>query len=130
MKNGVLYRVSKNSVTKRETYLYVVPDAVKPVVLKGVHDQAGHQGQQRTLYLARQRFFWHDLEKDVREYVKCCRRCVISKTPEPEGRVPLENIITTEPLELVCIDFWSAEDSANRSLDVLEFKNQEQLPII
>ncbi len=26
---------------------------------------------------------------------------------------------TTEPLELVCIDFWSAEDSANRSLDVL-----------
>ncbi len=119
MKNGVLYRVSKNSVTKRKTYLYVVPDAVKPVVLKGVHDQAGHQGQQRTLYLARQRFFWHGLEKDVREYVKCCRRCVISKTPEPEGRAPLENIITTEPLELVCIDFWSAEDSANRSLDVL-----------
>lgn len=124
MKNGVLYRVSKNSVTKRETYLYVVPDAVKPVVLKGVHDQAGHQGQQRTLYLARQRLFWHGLEKDVREYVKCGRRCVISKTPEPEGRAPLENIITTEPLELVCIDFWSAEDSANRSLDVLVVTDQ------
>ncbi len=124
MKNGVLYRVSKNTVTKRKTYLYVVPDAVKLVVLKGVHDQAGHQGQQRTLYLARQRFFWHGLEKDVREYVKCCRRCVISKTPEPEGRAPLENIITTEPLELVCIDFWSAEDSANRSLDVLVVTDQ------
>ncbi len=119
MKNGVLHRVSKNSVTKKKTYLYVVPDAVKTMVLKGIHDQAGHQGQQRTLYLARQRFFWLGLEKDVREYVKCCRRCVISKTPEPEGRAPLENIITTEPLELVCIDFWSAEDSANRSLDVL-----------
>ncbi len=90
---------------------------VKTMVLKGIHDQAGHQGQQRTLYLARQRFFWLGQEKDVREYVKCCR--VISKTPEPEGRAPLENIITTEPLELVCIDFWSAEDSANRSLDVL-----------
>ncbi len=58
MKNSVLYRVSKNSVTKRKTYLYVVPDAVKPVVLKDVHDQAGHQDQQRTMYLARQRLFW------------------------------------------------------------------------
>ncbi|KAG1944175.1 interleukin-1 receptor accessory protein-like 1-A [Pimephales promelas] len=119
MKNGVLYRMTKNSVTKRKTYLYVVPDAVKTMVLKGIHDQAGHQGQQRTLYLARQRFFWLGLEKDVKEYVKCCRRCEISKTPEPEGRAPLQNIITTEPLELVCVDFWSAEDSANRSLDVL-----------
>ncbi len=49
---------------------------------------------------------------------------MISKTPEPEGRAPLENIITTEPLELVCIDFWSAEDSANRSLDVLVVTDQ------
>ncbi len=69
MKNGVLHRVSKNSVTKKKTYLYVVPDAVKTMVLKGIHDQAGHQGQQRTLYLARQRFFWLGLEKDVREPV-------------------------------------------------------------
>lgn len=43
----------------------------------------------------------------------------MSKTPDPEARAPLESIITTEPLELVCIDFWSAEDSSNKSLDVL-----------
>ena len=55
----------------------------------------------------------------MREHVKCCRRCVFSKAPEPEARAPLENIITTEPLELVCIDFWSAEDSAKHSVDVL-----------
>lgn len=44
---------------------------------------------------------------------------MLSKTPEPAARAPLENIIMTEPLELVSIDFWSAEDSANKSLDVL-----------
>lgn len=43
----------------------------------------------------------------------------MSKTPDPEARAPLESIITTEPLELACIDFWSAEDSSNKSLDVL-----------
>lgn len=119
VKSAVLYRVSKSPVTKKKAYLYVVPASLKATVLGGVHDEAGHQGQQRTLYLARQRFYWAGLEKDVREHVKCCRRCVLSKTPEPEATAPLENIITTEPLEVVCIDFWCAEDSKNRSLDVL-----------
>lgn len=90
-----------------------------PRVLQGAHDEAGHQGQQRTLYLVRQRFHWLGLSKDVAEYVRHCRRCVVSKSPEPEARAPLESIRTSEPLELVCIDFWTAEDSDNRSLDVL-----------
>ncbi|KAJ8369553.1 hypothetical protein SKAU_G00095810 [Synaphobranchus kaupii] len=78
-----------------------------------------HQGQQRTLSLARQRFYWHGLDKDVKEYVRCCKRCVFSKSPEPEARAPLKSIVTSRPLELVCIDFWSAEDSSNKSVDVL-----------
>ncbi|XP_019220262.1 uncharacterized protein LOC106098742 [Oreochromis niloticus] len=59
------------------------------------------------------------MEHDIREHVKCCKRCVISKTLEPEGRAPLESIKTTSPLELVCIDFWSAEDHKGKSVDVL-----------
>uniref|UniRef100_A0A8C6S522 Gypsy retrotransposon integrase-like protein 1 n=1 Tax=Neogobius melanostomus TaxID=47308 RepID=A0A8C6S522_9GOBI len=119
MRDGVLYRVTKDPVNKRKTYLFVVPRSLCHKVLKGVHDEAGHQGQQRTLYLTRQRFHWLGLSRDVMDYVKHCRRCVVSKTPEPEARAPLENIRTSEPLELVSIDFWTAEDSANRSLDVL-----------
>lgn len=119
VRNGVLYRVAKNAMTKKKTYLYIVPVSLRSRVLKGIHDEAGHQGQQRTLYLARQRFHWLGLCKDVAEYVRNCRRCVVSKTAEPEARAPLENIRTSEPLELVCIDFWTAEDSANRSVDVL-----------
>ncbi|XP_055366431.1 uncharacterized protein LOC129604370 [Betta splendens] len=119
LRNGVLYRVTQNTVSKRKLYSYVVPLSLRITVLKGVHDEAGHQGQQRTLYLARQRFYWQGLSKDVAEYVRRCRRCVVSKSPEPEARAPLENIRTSEPLELVCIDFWTAEDASNRSLDVL-----------
>ncbi|KAI2645406.1 Retrovirus-related Pol polyprotein [Labeo rohita] len=80
-------------------------------VMMGVHDEAGHQGQNRTMYLMRQRFFWVGLEHDVRGYVKCCKRCVVSKTLEPEGRAPLESVKTSIPMELVCIDFWTAENS-------------------
>lgn len=40
-----------------------------------------------------------------------------SKKSDPAARAPLESIYTTTPMELVCIDFWSAED--NKHVDVL-----------
>uniref|UniRef100_H3AC60 Gypsy retrotransposon integrase-like protein 1 n=1 Tax=Latimeria chalumnae TaxID=7897 RepID=H3AC60_LATCH len=98
-------------------------DEVSAILEKHIHDLAGHQGQARTLHLARQRLFWPDMsppqkKKDIKEYVQCCQRCVIGKTP-PAARAPFESIKTSAPLELVCIDFWSAEDSNNKSVDVL-----------
>uniref|UniRef100_A0A3B5QIP4 Gypsy retrotransposon integrase-like protein 1 n=1 Tax=Xiphophorus maculatus TaxID=8083 RepID=A0A3B5QIP4_XIPMA len=116
---GVLYRVSKQVVSKKKVFQYVVPVALRGQALKGVHDDAGHQGQQRTLWLARQRFYWDSMEHDVKEYVSHCKRCVLSKVPEPEARAPLVSVVTSAPLELVCIDFWSAEDVNNKSIDVL-----------
>ncbi|KAI4871772.1 hypothetical protein NFI96_001511 [Prochilodus magdalenae] len=117
--NGILYRVSKDPATKHKRFQFVLPDSLKKDALTGIHDLAGHQGQPRTLSLAQQRFFWCNMEKDIRNYVKSCQRCVFSKTPEPSARAPLESIKTTAPLELVCIDFWSAEDNNNESVDVL-----------
>ncbi|KAI2666765.1 Retrovirus-related Pol polyprotein [Labeo rohita] len=117
--DGILYRVRKDPVTKFTRYQFIVPDSLVSEVLRGIHDEAGHQGQGRTLSLARQRFSWVGQENDTRNYVRCCQRCVVSKTPEPEGRAPLESIRTVCPLELVCIDFWSAEDSSGKSVDVL-----------
>ncbi|KAK0148851.1 Transposon Tf2-6 polyprotein [Merluccius polli] len=116
--NGILYRVTKDPLSKHKRFQFIVPDSLKANALSGV-DHAGHQGQPRMLSLARQRFFWYDMERDVRNHVRCCHRCVLSKTPEPSARAPLESIKTTAPLELVCVDFWSAEGSDNKSVDVL-----------
>uniref|UniRef100_H3AC61 Gypsy retrotransposon integrase-like protein 1 n=1 Tax=Latimeria chalumnae TaxID=7897 RepID=H3AC61_LATCH len=114
--SSILYRVSKDPLTKKKKI--PIQD------LSGIHDLAGHQGQARTLHLARQRLFWPDMsppqkKKDIKEYVQCCQRCVIGKTPRTSARAPFESIKTSAPLELVCIDFWSAEDSNNKSVDVL-----------
>ena len=117
--DGILYRVCKDPVTKKTKHQYVVPRSLREDALRGCHDDAGHQGQERTLHLVKQRFYWSSVEQDVRDYVKCCERCVVSKTPEPQARAPLESITTTAPLQLVCIDFWSAEDSKNKPVNVL-----------
>lgn len=120
--DGILYRVVRGPLTKHKRFQLVVPDSLKPKVLAGVHDDAGHQGQPRTLSLAHQRFFWHDMEAEVHDHVRHRHRCILSKTPEPVARAPLESIKTRAPLELVCIDFWSAEDN-NKSVDVLVITN-------
>ena len=119
VQNGVLYRVTKDHISKQKRHQYVLPDSLKEKALQGIHDAAGHQGQARTLHLARQRFFWPKMEFDVKEYVKCCQRCILAKTPDPSARAPLESIRTSAPMELVCLDFWSAEDSKQHSVDVL-----------
>uniref|UniRef100_A0A8C5M8Z4 Gypsy retrotransposon integrase-like protein 1 n=1 Tax=Leptobrachium leishanense TaxID=445787 RepID=A0A8C5M8Z4_9ANUR len=119
IQDGVIYRVSRDPLSTHKRFQLIIPASLKSKVLTGVHDLAGHQGQSRTLQLARQRFFWPKMEHDIREYVKCCQRCILAKTPEPSARAPLQSIKTTTPMELVCLDFWSAEDNKQRSVDVL-----------
>ena len=40
-----------------------------------------------------------------------CKRCALRKLPDTRRQAPLHNIQTTRPLELVCIDFLSLEES-------------------
>lgn len=58
------------------------------------------------------------MERDVVMHVKHCQRSILGKSPEPNARAPLENIHTSAPMELVCIDFWTAE-SDKKTTDVL-----------
>ena len=78
-------------------------------VLKHLHDDdQGHQGRDITLSLVRQLFYWPGLEADVQHKVKTCVCCIQQKTvPKPSAE--LVNISTTQPMELVCIDFLSLE---------------------
>uniref|UniRef100_A0A3B1J1Z4 Gypsy retrotransposon integrase-like protein 1 n=1 Tax=Astyanax mexicanus TaxID=7994 RepID=A0A3B1J1Z4_ASTMX len=119
VRNGILYRVKRHRHLNRKVFQFIIPESLKKQVLHGVHDAAGHQGCARTLSLACERFFWTGMNRDVAYYVKHCQRCIVGKTPEPDARAPLKNIRTSEPMELVCIDFWTAELSDRKTVDVL-----------
>ncbi len=79
IKDGILYRVTQDPHSKQKRYQLVLPSSLKDQTLKGVHDLAGHQGQARTIHLARQWFFWPGMWKDVCEYIKCCQRCILAR---------------------------------------------------
>ena len=71
----------------------------------------GHFGRDRTLGLFKDRFFWPGMTSFVEDSVKSCSRCIRAKAPNLPERAPLVNIVTSAPMELVCIDFLSLEES-------------------
>ena len=106
--NNILYRTTVlNGV---ETEQLVLPVRYRSIVLQHLHDDVGHQGRDRTLSLVRARFYWPGLESDVLNKVKNCEKCIKRKTIPPPS-AELVNITSSQPMELVCIDFLSLERS-------------------
>lgn len=96
--SGVLWR----KTTHRKQL--VLPDKCKTIVFKELHDCMGHQGIDRTLSLIRDRFFWPYMQLETEQYVLSCA-CLKQKKPSRETRAPITNIVTTQPFELVSVDF-------------------------
>ena len=88
----------------------VLPDHFKDIALMGIHDDTGHPGKDKSVWLARQRFYWPGLEKDVVSRVESCERCIRRKAPVKVA-ADLVPIFTTRPLEILCIDFLKLERS-------------------
>lgn len=83
----------------------VLSEKHRPMVLKELHDEMGHQEIDRTTSLIGERFFWPYMQREIEHYVTRTCTCLIQKTPYKETRAPLTSIVTTQPFELVSIDF-------------------------
>ena len=76
-----------------------------------MHNDVGHFGLERSLDLARCRFYWPGMAKDIEEWVRTCESCVLRRAPKPSHAASLVNITSSEPLELVCVDYLKLEQS-------------------
>ena len=67
-----------NTTPKGETegvLAFVVHVGQCCTALNGVHHDAGHQGQQMTLALSQERFWWPMMAKDCHTLVRGCPHC-------------------------------------------------------
>jgi hypothetical protein len=95
----------KSNMNSETTYQLVLSVDYREVVLKGLHDDAGHQGRDRTLYLVKSRFYWPGVNKDVENKVSTCTNCILRKT-KVKNSAELICIKSCQPLELICIYFF------------------------
>lgn len=87
-------------------------------MLKSLHNDSGHLGIERIIDLLRSRFFWPQMAKEAEQHVKNCGECITRKTPAQRA-APLHQILSSGPLDLVCIDFLSLEPDSKGMNSVL-----------
>lgn len=89
----------------------VLPAEYRALVLKHLHNDMGHLGAERVISLARDRFYWPFMKKDIEAYITRQCPCIKQKKPTTHVRAPMGNISTSAPLELLSIDFMHLEKS-------------------
>ena len=105
-KKGILRR-NKGPVSQ-----VVLPKKFHLLVYRELHENMGHLGVDRTLHLARQRFYWPHMQRDIEHYIGHVCQCVKRKIPTLKTRAPLQPILTSAPFELISIDFLHLERSS------------------
>lgn len=101
-----------------EIYQLTLSQQFRAHALKGIHDEVGHLGAECALSLALARFYCPNMAKAIEERCRTCERCFRRKA-RPQKAAPMQNIQTTFPLELVCMDYLSLEPDRHDTRNIL-----------
>lgn len=90
----------------------VLPPKFHCLVYKELHAEMDHLGADRVIDLARARFYWPHMQRDVEWYISQKCRCVKQKVSTFRTRAPLQPITTTAPFQMVSLNFVHLEKSS------------------
>ena len=117
MQDEVLYR--KVTLTQFEHNLQLVlPRSHRDQAFKGLHEETGHLGYDRTLEFMRSRFYYPRMADDIRSRIQKCERCIRRKTL-PQNAAKMHHLESSGPMDLVCIDFLKLDPDSQGYENVL-----------
>ena len=83
----------------------VLPLKHRQLVYIELHEKLAHLGSDRVLELARQRFFWPKMARDIQNYVANKCKCIADKKPNVPECAKMMSIESSYLFEVVAIDF-------------------------
>jgi transposase InsO family protein len=115
LENGVLCR--RRIIDGETSRQIVLPANYTRKVFDELHTKMGHPGRDKTTELIRERFYWPKMSVHIGQWVKHCDRCIRRKSVPDIA--PLHPITSSQPLELVCIDYLGLETCKGKYKNVL-----------
>ena len=104
---GALYHHHTPARELEEVMWFIVPTAHRVAAMNGCHSDTGHQGQQQTLSLLQDQFWWPGMAVWMQRAISGCERCIHHEGAH--AKTPLQTILVTSPLELLHMDFTRIE---------------------
>ena len=104
---GAIYHHHTSTGELEEVLWFMVPKAHWVDARNGCHHNAGHQGQQQTLCLLNDQFWWPSMATQMQKIISGYEQCI-----QHEGihvKAPMWPIIVTTPLGLLHVDFTRIE---------------------
>ena len=103
---GMLFRRWETPAGDRIVKQLVLPRSLQLQVLHDLHSTptAGHLGVAKTLGRIRERFYWMQYSKDVRNYCRKCDLCASRSGPARKIRAPMSQYNVGAPMERLAID--------------------------
>ncbi|CAH8536658.1 unnamed protein product [Dicrocoelium dendriticum] len=98
--NGIMYFQNGPSYLRR----IIVPTVATQEVMRRIHEELGHAGQNKMEAAIRRRFWWPHLRRDIAIYCQACPDCARIKNPTNPRRGPLQPMTAGFPNEIVGID--------------------------
>jgi len=114
--DGVLYRCRQSD--KGEVKQLVLPKKWRKKAFELLHNEMGHLGRDRTCELFRSRFFFPRMQQQVSMWIHKCEVCFRRKAPTKQV-APLVNIKTSQPMQMLCVDYLSLERSVGGYENIL-----------
>ena len=68
-----------------------------------------HLGADRVYHLAKERVYWPNMEKDIKEFINTRCQCLSQKKPFHVLYTPLGTITSSAPMNLIAIDFLKVD---------------------
>jgi hypothetical protein len=86
--------------------LYVPKPKERMFLVRRMHEDLGHSGEQRTLAEIRRRYFWRSRTTDVKAVVRECQQCQLVKSSRSirSGDEQLKNILVCDLFYRIALD--------------------------
>ena len=117
LKQGVLHRLYiYNDVEYQQL---VLPIRYHHKILTTLHDNMGHQGNDQTLDLLRERVYWPSMAHDTQAWVTNCHWCQTANGNYMEPKPKIIHLEANNRLDLICLDSTKIDLSCSGKENVI-----------